>query len=115
MNPSSPLLKTTSRKNTSKKKQAMPFKTPATLLRKGIETRFSAVLNVLDEALHSEMMKERIWAVEQLLKLFFQDKKGNVFSGIEEHSNIQTMLDPSGLSDAELTHLIEQQLRSDVA
>ena len=78
-----------------------------------LHQRVQLILNVLDDALASDNMKDRTWAVEQCFKVIFSAKRRDAlepdgFSG--EKPAQDPSLNLAELSDEALTALIKQEL-----
>ena len=69
------------------------------------QKRCYRIIEVIDDALNSENLRDRIWAVEQLLKRI---KLENTSSSKKEYKLHPTTL--KGLSDEELMNNIQEML-----
>ncbi|MDH4378762.1 MAG: hypothetical protein QE263_02505 [Vampirovibrionales bacterium] len=75
-----------------------------------LQQRWKSIVHVIDEALQSESLKDRIWAVEQLLKRLKPDSDA---TPTPSHPNTPPLLSPKQLqrlSDDELMTAIEGYL-----
>jgi hypothetical protein len=75
-----------------------------------LQQRWKSIVHVIDEALQSESLKDRIWAVEQLLKRLKPDTDA---APTQTHANAPVPLSPKqlqSLSDDDLMAAIEGYL-----
>lgn len=83
---------------------ASTFKQAVTALKK----RYTDVVRVIDDALASENLKDRIWAVEQILRRVKPEEDAPARTRTKKQ--LVTEPDPSTLSDEELMARIEAYL-----
>jgi hypothetical protein len=79
-------------------------------LGEALQQRWKSIVHVIDEALQSESLKDRIWAVEQLLKRLKPDTDA---APTQTHANAPPPLTPKqlqSLSDDDLMAAIEGYL-----
>lgn len=91
------------------RKKAPETSHPLARLMEAFQKRVHQIIEVIDEALGSEELKHRIWAVELLLKRFSPEK--NATANSTRSSKQPTLPNLSKLSDNELMsrirHLLE--------
>lgn len=95
----------------------MPRKSPIQTLINALQQRLHHIVAVIDDALHSEQLKDRIWAVEQLFKrLKLEDlpashpKPSPTRSGTPKTEPPLSPAQLANLSDAELEARLLQLL-----
>ncbi|MEB3206240.1 MAG: hypothetical protein VKK59_02680 [Vampirovibrionales bacterium] len=67
-----------------------------------LKSRVSKVLAVIDDALHSDSLRDRIWAVEQILKRIMPDKAAKLESLMPPRRSGKALKDVSRLSDDDI-------------
>ncbi len=80
-------------------------------LMEAFHKRFHRIIEVIDDALNSEQLKDRIWAVEQMLKRVKLDAIPESFKNKKNPKNKDKKI--TELSDDELLKEIKKIIKSD--